>query len=164
MIRKNNKNLLTWIHENIIDFESESDNSCLTWESTHEEALKFLHSIPRKERVQKYGFYSTNAHFFLVENFDDIKEGLIKGFISEQTCKVIYNWNCDIEREHWDMADVNEVLNPDFGRYPDKHQKFVSNTIQQLKQFGLIECVNPEAKSGKLFRLTKKGEEIFGDI
>ena len=58
MIRKSNKNLLNWIYEYIIDFTDEKDVSGLTWTSTHDEALKFLHSIPQKERVQRYGFYS----------------------------------------------------------------------------------------------------------
>ena len=56
MIRKTDKNLLKWIHDNIINFEDENDFSGLTWNSTHEDAKKFLHSIPQKERVQKFGY------------------------------------------------------------------------------------------------------------
>lgn len=55
MIRKSNKNLLNWIYEYIIDFTDEKDVSGLTWTSTHDEALKFLHSIP-----QKKGFKDTD--------------------------------------------------------------------------------------------------------
>lgn len=164
MIRKNNKKLLNWIYKYIIDFTDENDTSELTWESTQKDALKFLHSIPPKEKVQEYGFFSCRSHFFLVDSFDDIEEGLKNGFISENTCKKIYRWNSEIERENWNMADVNQVLYPEVALDNGIKQKYVSNTLHQLKILGLIECVNPEAKHGKLFRLTEKGEEIFGDI
>ncbi|WP_458402747.1 hypothetical protein [Methanobrevibacter sp.] len=163
MIRKSNENLLKWIYKYIIDFTNENDVSGLTWESTHKEALKFLHSVPQKERVQRYGYNSTHSHFYLTDSFDDIKEGLEKGLISEETCKIIYRWNSNVERNNWDMDDVKEVLYPN-ARPDGKRQKFVSNTLSLLKELGLIECINPEAKHGKLFRLTEKGEEIFGEI
>ena len=44
MIRKNDRNLLQWICENVVDFEDENDESGLTWNSTHEDALKFMSS------------------------------------------------------------------------------------------------------------------------
>lgn len=87
MIRKTNKDLLNWIYKYVVDFTEENDTSKLTWESTQEDALRFLHSIPQKERVQEYGFFSGHSHFFLVKTFEDIQEGLEKGFISELTCK-----------------------------------------------------------------------------
>ena len=164
MIRKNNKDLLNWIYQYVLDFTDENDTSPLTWESTQEDALRFLHSIPQKERVQEYGFFSSRSHFFLVKTFDDIEEGLQKGFISELTCKKIYRWNSEVECENWNMSDVNKVLYPEIALDDGIKQKFVSNTFLQLKKLGLIECVNPEAKHGKLYRLTEKGVEIFGDI
>lgn len=163
MIRKRDKNLLNWIYEHVIDFTDENDTSGLTWESTPKEGMKFLHSIPRKERVQKYGFYSTKSYFYLVDSFDDIKYGLENELISRETCRIIHRWNLDAGCENWDMEDVKEVLNPK-ARPVGGSQKFVSNTLSLLKELNLIECVNPEAKSGKLYRLTKKGEEIFGEI
>lgn len=162
MIQKSDKNLLKWIYEYIIDFTDENDTSGLTWESSHKEALKFLHSIPKKERVQKYGYNSTRFHFYLADSIEDIKEGIEKGFISEETCKLVHRWNLAAGRENWDMDDVKSAFYPNFNY--GKKQKFVSNTLKLLKELGLIECINPEAKHGKLFRLTEKGEEIFGEI
>ena len=164
MIRKTNKHLLNWIYEYILDFTDENDTSTLTWESTQEEALRFLQSIPQKERVQKYGFFSSRSHFFLVDSFDDIREVLLRGFISEQTCKQIYRWNSEVEREDWDMRDVRKVLHPEVVLDDGINQKYVSNPLRHLKELGLIECVNPEVEHGKLFRLTEKGEDIFGDM
>ena len=58
VILKRDRKLLYWIHNNIVDFTDENDESGLSWDSTHKEALKFMQSISKKDRVQKYGFYS----------------------------------------------------------------------------------------------------------
>ena len=47
MIRKNSKNLIEWVYENIVDFTDENDTSTLTWNSTQEDARRFLQSIPQ---------------------------------------------------------------------------------------------------------------------
>lgn len=39
-------------------------------------------------------------------------------------------------------------------------QNHISATLRQLKEHNLIECINPEAKKGRLYRLTDKGEEL----
>ena len=39
-------------------------------------------------------------------------------------------------------------------------QNHISNTLRQLKEHKLIECINPEVRKGKLYRLTDKGEKI----
>ena len=36
----------------------------------------------------------------------------------------------------------------------------ISNTLKQLKEIDLVECMNPEVKKGRLYRLTDKGEKI----
>lgn len=164
MIRKNSKNLIEWVYKNIVDFTDENDTSTLTWNSTQKDALKFLHSIPQKERVQKYGFFSCHSHFFLVESFDDIKEVLERGFISELTCKKIYRWNSEVERENWNMTDVRGVLYPDAALDDGTEEKFLSNMMLRLLNEGLLEYVNIEKEHKKMFILTEKGEDVFGDI
>ena len=164
MIRKNSKNLIEWVYENIVDFTDENDTSTLTWNSTQKDARRFLQSIPQKERVQKYGFFSSRSHFFLVESFDDVKLVLEKGFISELTCQKIYRWNSEIERENWNMTDVKGVLYPDSVSDDGTDEKFLSNMMLKLLNVGILEYVNTEEVPGKIFRLTEKGEDIFGDI
>ena len=164
MIRKNSKNLIEWVYENIVDFTDENDTSTLTWNSTQKDARKFLQSIPQKERVQKYGFFSSRSHFFLVDSFDDVKLVLEKGFISELTCQKIYRWNSEIERENWNMTDVKGVLYPDSVSDDGTDEKFLSNMMLKLLNVGILEYVNTEEVPGKIFRLTEKGEDIFGDI
>ena len=164
MIRKNSKNLIEWVYENIVDFTDENDTSTLTWNSTQKDARKFLQSIPQKERVQKYGFFSSRSHFFLVDSFDDVKLVLEKGFISELTCQKIYRWNSEVERENWNMTDVRGVLYPDAALDDGTEEKFLSNMMLKLLNVGILEYVNTEEVPGKIFRLTEKGEDIFGDI
>ena len=80
MISKTDTSLLNWIYKHVIDFTDENDNSGLTWESTNKEALSFMNGIPKKEKVQKYGVYSAKSYLFVVDEFDDIKEGLHRNF------------------------------------------------------------------------------------
>lgn len=44
------------------------------------------------------------------------------------------------------------------------YQNHISNTLRQLKEHSLIECINPEVKKGRLYRLTDKGEDIVNKL
>ena len=46
----------------------------------------------------------------------------------------------------------------------DIMQNHMSATLKQLKEHGLVECINPEVRKGRLYRLTEKGEEIIDNI
>ena len=41
---------------------------------------------------------------------------------------------------------------------------YMSNTLRELKEQELVECINPEVRKGRLYRLTDKGEEITENI
>jgi len=43
-------------------------------------------------------------------------------------------------------------------------QNHISNTLRQLKDHDLVECINPEVRKGRLYRLTDKGEEIVDNL
>lgn len=43
-------------------------------------------------------------------------------------------------------------------------QNHMSATLKQLKEHELVECINPEVRKGRLYRLTEKGEEIIDKI
>lgn len=36
----------------------------------------------------------------------------------------------------------------------------ISNMLATLRKRGFVECINPEVKKGRLYRLTPKGEEV----
>lgn len=40
-------------------------------------------------------------------------------------------------------------------------QNHISKTLKELKNKELVECINPEAKKGRLYRLTPLGGEIY---
>lgn len=40
----------------------------------------------------------------------------------------------------------------------------ISNTLKQLTEHGLVECLNPEVRKGRLYRLTDRGEKVVGKL
>ena len=40
----------------------------------------------------------------------------------------------------------------------------ISATLKQLKEHELVECINPEVRKGRLYRLTDKGEELVENL
>ena len=40
-------------------------------------------------------------------------------------------------------------------------QNHISNVLTELSNLGLIVCINPEVKKGRLYRLTKKDKKII---
>ena len=46
----------------------------------------------------------------------------------------------------------------------DIMQNHMSATLKQLKEHELVECINPEVRKGRLYRLTDKGEKIIDKI
>ena len=40
----------------------------------------------------------------------------------------------------------------------------ISKVLRELKEKGVVECINEEAKRGRLYRLTKVGEDIADKI
>ena len=43
-------------------------------------------------------------------------------------------------------------------------QNHMSATLKQLKEHELVECINPEVRKGRLYRLTDKGNEIVKNL
>lgn len=40
----------------------------------------------------------------------------------------------------------------------------ISKVLGELKEHDLVECINPEARKGRLYRLTEKGEVVSENI
>ncbi len=40
----------------------------------------------------------------------------------------------------------------------------ISKVLSELKAHELVECINPEVRKGRLYRLTSKGDEIVKNI
>jgi len=63
---------------------------------------------------------------------------------------------------------LNALDNPsmpkEISEATDIRQSHVSRALKQLKGKSLVEILNPEAKRGRLYQLTEKGEEILEEI
>ena len=46
----------------------------------------------------------------------------------------------------------------------EKNITHVSRTLKELETLGLVECLNPKARKGKLYSLTTQGEGIIAEI
>lgn len=40
----------------------------------------------------------------------------------------------------------------------------ISLTLKHLKEHGLVECMNPEVRKGRLYRLTEKGRKVLDNL
>lgn len=40
----------------------------------------------------------------------------------------------------------------------------ISKVLSELKAHALVECINPEARKGRLYRLTDKGDELVKNM
>lgn len=40
----------------------------------------------------------------------------------------------------------------------------MSKVLKELKQAGIAECINPEVRKGRLYRLTDLGDEIADNL
>ena len=49
-------------------------------------------------------------------------------------------------------------------RDADLRQNHISNVLNQLKEHELVECINPEVRKGRLYRLTDKGDEVVKNL
>ena len=49
-------------------------------------------------------------------------------------------------------------------RDSDILQNHISSTLQQLREHELVECINPEVRKGRLYRLTDVGEDVVKNL
>lgn len=43
-------------------------------------------------------------------------------------------------------------------------QNHISKVLSELKARDMVECINPEARKGRLYRLTDKGDELVKNL
>ena len=58
-----------------------------------------------------------------------------------------------------------EVLIPtQIARNSEIRPNHISKVLAELKAHELVECINPEVRKGRLYRLTDKGDEIVKNL
>ena len=58
------------------------------------------------------------------------------------------------------QAKIPTKIAKDTGILPNH----MSKVLKELKDAGIVECINPEVRKGRLYRLTDKGEEIVDNL
>ena len=59
----------------------------------------------------------------------------------------------------------NKTLMPsEISHETNIHNNNVSRALKQLKQNGLVYLINPDAKKGRLYRLTDEGMEVLKNL
>ena len=56
--------------------------------------------------------------------------------------------------------DGEAKIPSEIARDTEIYQNHISNVLKQVKEHELIECINPEVRKGRLYRLTDKGEKV----
>ena len=66
---------------------------------------------------------------------------------------------------------LTEISYVQISKYREKVMKnsgirtnHISKVLAELKAHELVECINPEVKKGRLYRLTETGEEIVKNL
>ena len=52
------------------------------------------------------------------------------------------------------------MMPSEIAKVTDIYPNHISNTLRQLKDHELVECINPEVRKGRLYRLTEEGERV----
>ncbi len=63
-----------------------------------------------------------------------------------------------------DLADGNVKMPRDLAIDCNILPNHISNVLSQLRKLDLLECINPEYKKGRLYRLTDDGKKIIKDL
>jgi len=56
------------------------------------------------------------------------------------------------------------LISSKIAKNSDIRVNHISKVLAELKAHELIECINPEVRKGRLYRLTNKGEEVTKNI
>ena len=62
------------------------------------------------------------------------------------------------------LEDEEVLIPTQIARNSDIRPNHISKVLAELKAHELVECINPEVRKGRLYRLTDKGEEVTKNI
>ena len=60
--------------------------------------------------------------------------------------------------------DGDVLIPTQIARNSEIRPNHISKVLTELKAHELVECINPEVRKGRLYRLTDKGKEIVDEI
>lgn len=85
--------------------------------------------------------------------------------MDDETLKKFAYVNISSYRERTVRALMHEVKTPTkIAKDSGINRTHMSNVLRDLKQNGVVECINEEVRRGRLYRLTDLGEEIAENL
>ena len=85
--------------------------------------------------------------------------------IDDETLKTYAYINISSYRVKTVKALKDEVLMPtQIAKDAGIRTNHISKVLSELKESGIAECINPEVRKGKLYRLTDLGDEIANKL
>ncbi len=58
----------------------------------------------------------------------------------------------------------SELVLKVYGKVSNTSFNLVSRSLAELKEKGLVTVINPQEKTGRLYKLTRKGQKLKGEI
>lgn len=58
------------------------------------------------------------------------------------------------------LVNVGYDMPKNIAEKNDIRQNHISKVLRELREIDLIECINPEARRGRLYRITDMGREV----
>jgi len=62
------------------------------------------------------------------------------------------------------ISEYQRISQSEIMRKLKQYKSHNSNTLKELQQKDLISCINPEERSFKFYKITKKGKEVLKEI
>jgi DNA-binding MarR family transcriptional regulator len=62
------------------------------------------------------------------------------------------------------LSKNTQLSQPEIMRALNPYKSYNSTTIKELSQKDLIKCINPEDRSFKFYKITKKGRNILREV
>ena len=85
--------------------------------------------------------------------------------MDDELLKKIAYINISSYRNKTVKALENEIKTPtEISNDTGINRSHMSNVLRELKDSGIVECVNEEVRKGRIYRLTSTGEEIVDHL
>ena len=85
--------------------------------------------------------------------------------MDDELLKKIAYINISSYRNKTVKALENEIKTPtEISNDTGINRSHMSNVLRELKDSGIVECVNEEVRKGRIYRLTSMGEEIVDHL
>lgn len=62
------------------------------------------------------------------------------------------------------LSQSKQLSQPEIMNSSKRYKSHNSRTLKELREKGLVVCINPEDRSYKFYKITKKGKDVLRDV